>query len=75
MNAVAGFLTDAELSQLTGYAFKSRQVAWLEANGIPHTVNACGHPTVCWAHVIGLDEPATSVASSWTPRPLLRAVA
>lgn len=70
MTTPTGFLNDAELLRLTGYSRKSKQVAWLRAKGVQFNQNACGHPVVCWAHVIGLDQPATPVASSWTPRPL-----
>lgn len=43
MNA---FLDDADLYRLTGYIKPSKQIEWLERNGIPHTVNARGRPAV-----------------------------
>lgn len=40
------FLTDAELQELTGYVKRSKQIAWLTRNGVPHLVNAAGRPVV-----------------------------
>ena len=40
------FLTAAELEQLTGYVKPSKQIEWLRRNGVPHWVNAAGHPVV-----------------------------
>lgn len=63
------FLDDAQLRQLTGRSQKSRQIAWLRAEGIPFRVNATGHPVVTWSAVEGRREAgAPSPAASWTPR-------
>ena len=39
-------LTAEELVELTGYLRPSHQRSWLTRNGIPHLVNAAGHPVV-----------------------------
>lgn len=36
------FLTTDELRQLTGCAWRNRQVVWLKANNWPHEVSATG---------------------------------
>ena len=40
------FLTRDELLQLTGYKRCYDQLRWLEANKVPHVVNAAGKPVV-----------------------------
>lgn len=40
------FLTSAELRELTGYAYNSRQIAWLLRNGWKFEVNAQKRPKV-----------------------------
>lgn len=69
-----GFLTDADLVQLTGWKLKSRQIQWLRAEGIPFRVNATGHPVVTWAAVEGRQAAAAEAppARGWTPRVLAR---
>lgn len=65
----AGFLDDADMVRLTGRAMKSRQIAWLRAEGIPFRVNATGHPVVTWAAVEGRPAPAAEPApTGWMPR-------
>ncbi len=65
----AGFLDDDDLARLTGRAMKSRQIAWLKAEGIPFLVNATGHPVVTWAAVEGRPAPAAEpAATGWAPR-------
>lgn len=52
------FLTQEELKELTGYAMKSKQKAWLDEHGIPCMVNANGAPKVSRAvleHRMGLN--------------------
>lgn len=69
--STVGFLDDAELRQLTGRGQKSRQIAWLRAEGIPFRVSATGHPVVTWAAVLGRQEAAAAApqpALTWTPR-------
>lgn len=65
-----GFLSDAELRQLTGRARKGRQVEWLRTEGIPFRVNATGHPVVTWAAVEGRQQQAAEAppARPWAPR-------
>lgn len=43
------FLTDAEITELTGYRQSSKQVAMLRRQGVPFHVNAAGHPKVARA--------------------------
>lgn len=63
------FLTDEEMQQLTGYARKSKQVAWLKAQGIPFRPNATGHPVVTRTAIEGRHEaPAPAAPRAWTPR-------
>lgn len=40
------FLDDGDLERLTGYVRRTKQIAWLEENGIPFVVNSCGCPVV-----------------------------
>jgi len=40
------FLTPEELQILTGYKRASRQIRWLQENGIRHWVNGHGLPVV-----------------------------
>ncbi len=40
------FLSDTELADLTGRRQKSHQIRWLQQNGIPFVVNACGRARV-----------------------------
>lgn len=40
------FLDAEQLKLLTGYVKPSKQIAWLQRNGIPHFVNAAGRPVV-----------------------------
>jgi hypothetical protein len=43
------FLTQAEITQLTGRQRPSSQVRWLRQHGYRHTVNALGAPVVAIA--------------------------
>ncbi|HGJ5863881.1 MAG TPA: DUF4224 domain-containing protein [Arsenophonus nasoniae] len=40
------YLSDDELSVLTGYKQKKSQIKWLEQNKLPHLVNKLGKPIV-----------------------------
>lgn len=64
--ATSLFLTDEELTQLTGRKMKSLQKAWLKAQGIPFRVSATGHPVVTRAAILG--QPQPEPAQAWTPR-------
>lgn len=46
LQQASAFLCAADLITLTGYKRSSQQIAWLEANGVPHWVNAAGRPVV-----------------------------
>lgn len=47
------FLSADELATLTGRAAKSRQIAWLRANGVAFRVSATGHPVVARSAIDG----------------------
>lgn len=40
------FLSDDQLEVLTGYRRAKEQLAWLQANGVPHYVNGKDKPVV-----------------------------
>lgn len=40
------YLTPDEVRELSGYRMKSKQVAWLQRNGIHHYIRADGRPMV-----------------------------
>lgn len=69
--AVQGlFLDDAELHRLTARKYKSKQIEWLRAQGIPFRINATGHPVVTRAVVEGRSTGADMLppmATRWTP--------
>ncbi|MDA8522026.1 DUF4224 domain-containing protein [Acidovorax sp. NCPPB 4044] len=63
------FLDDAELQRLTRRKYKSKQIAWLRAAGMPFRVSATGHPVVTRAAVEGRSaEPEPRPSVGWTPR-------
>ena len=47
------FLTPTELRELTGFAFKARQIEQLRQMGLPFCVNGCGKPVVARAAIDG----------------------
>lgn len=62
------FLDDAELVQLTARRFKSKQIEWLRAAGIPFRVSATGHPVVTRAAIEGRTPEPETKRTGWTPR-------
>ncbi|WP_155997810.1 DUF4224 domain-containing protein [Thioalkalivibrio sp. ALJ8] len=46
------FLTREELTELTGYTVRKKQVAWLKENGWPFEVAADGRPRVLRAAML-----------------------
>lgn len=60
------FLTDLELSELTGRRSKSYQIQWLRANGIPFRINAAGRPVVASVVVEGIGSRSPTV-DEWRP--------
>jgi hypothetical protein len=65
------FLSDDELVKLTGFAWKSKQIAWLKAEAIPFHKSATGHPVVTRAAIEGRPEPvpqALQPVRGWVPR-------
>lgn len=67
-NAQSLFLDDTELIKLTARKFKSKQIEWLRAEGIPFRVNATGHPVVTRAVVEGRETHMPPQKLGWTPR-------
>jgi Domain of unknown function (DUF4224) len=63
------FLDDAQLVQFTGCRFKSRQIAWLRAEGVVFRVNATGHPVVTVSAVEG-KKPEPAADGGWIPQVL-----
>jgi len=47
------FLSRDELRDLTGYAFKSKQIEHLREYGIPHFISATGNPRVARSILYG----------------------
>lgn len=63
------FLNREELVELTGRKLKSRQIAWLRAEGIAFRVNAIGHAVVTRGAIEGRKpEPEIAAPQRWTPR-------
>lgn len=63
------FLNSEELAALTGRKFKSRQIQWLRAEGIPFRINALGHAVVTRAAVEGRKpDPEPEAPKRWVPR-------
>lgn len=50
---MTGFLSAAELVELTGYKRPGQQSDWLTASGIRHHRNRLGRVVVLWADVSG----------------------
>ncbi len=48
-------LSNQELKELTGYAYKDPQVSWLQRNSIKHVIGADGRARVYRAHAMKLD--------------------
>lgn len=68
------FLTDEEVSRLTGRKLKGAQISTLRLMGIPFFVNATGRAVVTRAAVEGGNHPvAQKPAHSWSPK-VLKAV-
>lgn len=51
------FLTDAQVTRLTGEREKGAQIGWLKANGVRHWVNAQGKAVV----------PVSAIDAPWKP--------
>lgn len=47
------FLAPEDVRILTGFAVKSKQIAYLKANGIAFRVNGCGWPVVTLSEIEG----------------------
>jgi hypothetical protein len=66
--APALFLSDAELRELTGRAWKAKQAEWLRANHIPFYLNAMQRPIVTRAAIVHNEPPAVfPKAEKWNP--------
>lgn len=64
------FLDADELATLTGRMAKSRQIAWLRANGVAFRISATGHPAVARSAVDG-SRPAPTEAKREKIVPML----
>lgn len=62
------FLTDDELSELTGYRQSSKQITMLKRQGVPFHVNAAGHPKVARAVIEGKHVKQHEQTKEWTPK-------
>lgn len=65
-------LTADELKDWTGYKMAALQIAWLKANGHPHTVNALGRPIVSrayWEKLHGGDVQTARRGPNWAALP------
>lgn len=63
------FLTDDEVSRLTGRKMKGAQIDALRLMGIPFFMNATGHAVVTRAAVEGGSQSAAQKpARGWTPK-------
>lgn len=68
------FLSDDEVSRLTGRKMKSAQINALRQMGVPFFVNATGHAVVTRAAIEGSSQSAApKLARSWSPQ-VLKAV-
>jgi hypothetical protein len=61
------FLTEKEVSDLTGYKQPSKQVEMLRRQGIPFHVNAAGHPKIARAIIEGKTAKPEPTQKTWTP--------
>lgn len=62
------FLTDDELRQWSGKKWKSLQIAWLKAEGIPFRIALDGRPRVARTALEGSKAPAPQSPRGWVPR-------
>ncbi|RST54143.1 DUF4224 domain-containing protein [Variovorax sp. DXTD-1] len=64
------FLSDEELIVLTGFTWKSKQIRWLQSEGIPFRKSATGHPVVTRSAIEGRPVPAQEAqpVRGWVPR-------
>ncbi|CAH0447757.1 hypothetical protein LMG10661_03830 [Ralstonia syzygii subsp. syzygii] len=68
------FLTDDEVSRLTGRKMKGAQIDALRQMGVPFFVNATGHAVVTRAAIEGGNQPVVQKpARGWSPK-VLKAV-
>lgn len=71
MNAL--FLSDIEMVRLTGFRWKSKQVAWLRKQGIPFRPAANGRPVVTRVAIEGRPsqtQTPAEPAKKWSPQVL-----
>ena len=61
------FLTDDEISYLTGRKFKGAQIATLKRMGIAFFVNARGHAVVTRRAIEGGPQKNEQAARNWSP--------
>lgn len=59
------FLTKEDMIRLTDYKLPSKQIEVLRKNGIPYTVDRCGHPVVMKS-ALAPQKEAVSDAFNWS---------
>lgn len=67
---MAAFMDQAELVQLTGFTYKSKQIEWLRKEGVPFRVTATGHPAVLWSAIDSTNNAEPLPTAAWQPRVL-----
>jgi len=66
------FLTSIEVRELTGFAYKAKQIEQLRRMGIAFFVNGCGRPIVAVATIEGSKQQAAP-PPKWEPAMLMNA--
>lgn len=61
------FLTDDQLRRWCGKKWKSRQIAWLKAEGIPFRIALDGRPRVARAALAGSKAATPAAPRGWVP--------
>lgn len=56
------FMTEEEMSELTGYSRHAKQIEWLKQYRIPHLIGGDGKPKVVRDTVLALLGPAKHVS-------------
>lgn len=59
------FLTKEDMIRLTDYKLPSKQIEVLRKNGIPYTVDRCGHPVVMKASLSERGKVSGQIEPDW----------
>jgi len=65
MKMESAFLSKEDMIRLTDYKLPSKQIEVLRKNGIPFTVDRCGHPVVMKS-ALSSEKEAVSNAFNWS---------